>query len=365
MRMKSAAEQAEAGRAAGQRVGMAAGWRLGRCQAALDRAVPPPVRLREASVLFIVQGFDAIDEGIVHALQETVAHWQAATAYDMLERALALRPDLVLVLNGLHVFPPEHAAQLDELRGQGIRTAVWYADDPYFTDYTAELALHYDFVFTHEMGCLAFYRELGCEQVHYLPLAANPHVFKPQHADLSYSTDVCFIGNGFPNRIELFDRLVPFLRGKKVLLAGALWERLAGYRLLERSIKLQWIPIEETVKYYNGAKIVINVHRLTYDEVFNKNSRNLPGHSINPRTFEISACGTLQMTDVRHDLSRYYTPGEDIETFASPEELIGKMQYYLTHEEARMRIALRGLRRTVEEHSYAARLMQLFEIVLG
>ncbi|MCD1258076.1 glycosyltransferase [Paenibacillus athensensis] len=363
--MKSAAEQAEAGRSAGQRVGMAAGRRLGRCQAVLDAAVPPPVRLREASVLFIVQGFDAIDEGIVQALQETVRQWQAATAYDMLERALALRPDLVLVLNGLHVFPPEHAAQLDELREQGIRTAVWYADDPYFTDHTADLAGHYDYVFTHEMGCLAFYRELGCAQVHYLPLAANPHVFKPLHADLSYSSDICFIGNGFPNRIELFNRLTPFLRGKKVLLAGALWERLAGYRLLESSIKLQWVPIEETVKYYNGAKIVINVHRLTYDEVFNKNSRNLPGHSVNPRTFEISACGTLQITDVRHDLYRYYTPGAEIETFVSPSELIAKISYYLAHEEERMRIALGGLRRTVEEHSYAARLTQLLDIVFG
>jgi spore maturation protein CgeB len=134
---------------------------------------------------------------------------------------------------------------------------------------------------------------------------------------------------------------------------------------LEQGIKLQWIPIEESVKYYNGAKIVMNVHRLTFDETYNKNSRNLPGYSINPRTYEISACGTLQITDYRHDLDQYFTPGQDIETYNSAEELIQKMQHYLAHEEDRIRIAMRGLRRSISEHTFANRLSKLLDIVFA
>ncbi|GGA05356.1 spore maturation protein [Paenibacillus marchantiophytorum] len=353
------------GRRRGFRTGLEHGRRMGRCQSVMETTMPAPMPLREARVLFIVQGFDAIDQGITQGLQDTVREVFTATAPDMLRLADELRPNLVLVMNGLHVFPAEHTAHIDQIREMGIRTAIWFADDPYFTDQTAFLAPHYDYVFTHEMSCIAFYREMGCAQVHYLPLAVNTRVFKPLQVEPAYRSDVCFIGNGFPNRIDLFNKLTPFLKNKTVLIAGALWEQLSQFELLKKGIKLQWIPIEESVKYYSGAKIVINVHRLTYDETYNKNSRNLPGHSINPRTYEIAGCGTLQITDYRHDLQYYYTPGQDIETFMNAEELVQKMQYYLTHEDERQRIAVKGLRRTIAEHSFANRLVKLMDLVFA
>ncbi|MFD0694202.1 DUF3880 domain-containing protein [Paenibacillus sp. GCM10027628] len=353
------------GRKRGFQTGQEHGVRMGRCQAILDDVKPASLLLREAKVLFIAQGFEAIDGGISQALEQTVREAYTGTATDMVRLAEELRPDLVLVMNGLHVFPAEHKDHVDQVNLMGIKTAIWFADDPYFTDYTASLAPHYDYVFTHELSCLAFYRDAGCRQVHYLPLAVNTSVYKPLYVAPEYRSDICFIGNGFPNRIALFDQIAPFLANKKVILAGSRWDQLRHYSLLEQGIKLQWIPIEESVKYYNGAKIVLNVHRHAYDETFNKNSRNIPGHSINPRTYEISACGTLQITDYRHDLDRYYTPGHDIETFDSAEELIQKMLHYLVHEEDRMRIAMRGLRKSVSEHTFSNRLLKLFDIVFA
>jgi spore maturation protein CgeB len=362
---KTITVNATLGRERGFLAGKKHGIRMGRCQAILDDMKPAALPLREAKVLFIIQGFDAIDGGISQGLQQTVRESYTGTAADMVRLAEILRPDLVLVMNGLHVFPAEHSDHVDQINLMGIRTAIWFADDPYFSDHTASLAPHYNYVFTHELSCLAFYREIGCQQVHYLPLAVNTSVYKPMHVAPEYRSDICFIGNGFPNRIALFDQIAPFLTNKKVILAGALWEQLHHYSLLEQGIKLQWIPIEESVKYYNGAKIVMNVHRLTFDETYNKNSRNLPGYSINPRTYEISACGTLQITDYRHDLDQYFTPGQDIETYNSAEELIQKMQHYLAHEEDRIRIAMRGLRRSISEHTFANRLSKLLDIVFA
>ena len=127
-----------------------------------------------------------------------------------------------------------------------------------------------------------------------------------------------------------------------MVIAGALWDRLDHFALLKQGIKLQWVPIEESVKYYNGAKIVLNIHRPTYHETYNKNSRNIPGYSINPRTYEISGCGTLQITDYRQDLEQHYRPGHEIETFHHTVELLQKMNHYLIHEEDRLRIAMSG-----------------------
>ncbi|WP_208607691.1 CgeB family protein [Paenibacillus pectinilyticus] len=351
------------GRARGFEAGLVHGRRMGRCQYVLNTCRPANVPLREVSVLFILQGFDAIDKGIIEGLQQTVRVVYTANAVDMLRLAAELRPNLVLVMNGLHVFPPDHASHVDLVRGMGIRTAIWFADDPYFTDDTVSLAPHYDYVFTHEMSCVPLYQGCGCGQVHYLPLAASPAVFHPEHVAPEYRSDICFIGVGFPNRLALFNALTPFLIGKKVVIAGALWDQLLHYSLLQHGIKLQWIPIEESVKYYNGAKIVLNIHRLTYHETYNRNRRNLPGHSINPRTYEIAGCGAFQMTDRRHDLERYYTPGHDIETYGQVDELIHKMTHYLLHEEDRLRIATNGLRRTITEHTFAIRLSKLLELI--
>jgi spore maturation protein CgeB len=354
------------GRSQGFQAGRESGFRMGRCQYALDTCYPVPIPLREASVLFIVQGiFDAIDNGIIHGLQQSVRVVYTATAADMLRLANELKPNLVLVMNGLHVFPVDHAKHVDQVRQMGIRTAIWFADDPYFTDQTAALAPHYDYVFTHEMSCVPFYQGIGCRQVHYLPLAANPTVFKPQHISPNYRSDICFIGTGFPNRIALFNELTPFLIGKKVVIAGGLWDRLDHFALLQQGINLRGVPVEESVKYYNGAKIVLNIHRLTYDETYNKNSRNIPGYSINPRTYEIAGCGTLQITDYRHDLEQHYRPGHEIETYHHTGELLHKISHYLIHEEDRLRIAINGMRRTRMEHSFANRLVKLLDIVFA
>lgn len=351
------------GRNKGLQLGIEHGRRMGRCQFVLDTCKPAGIPLREVSVLFIPQGFDAIDTGIIEGLQQTVRVVHTATATDMLRLAAELRPNLVLVMNGLHVFPADHAAHIDAIRRMGIRTAIWFADDPYFTDYSTPLAPHYDYVFTHEMSCIPLYQGAGCQQVHYLPLASSQSLFKPMQVGHEYRSDVCFIGVGFPNRIALFNTIAPYLVGRKVILAGPLWHQLQHFSQFKNGIHLQGVPMRESVNYYNGAKIVLNMHRLTYDATYNKNSRNLPGLSINPRTYEISGCGALQITDRRSDLANYYTPGHDIETFDHPNELIHKINHYLIHEEERLRIATNALRRTILEHTYAARLAKLLDII--
>ncbi|WP_152396974.1 CgeB family protein [Paenibacillus guangzhouensis] len=351
------------GRNEGYQLGYSNGYRLGSCQAVLNRIPEEHHPVRNMKVVYIPQGFDAIDLGITESLRGLVKDLIVAGSAEMMSVVPRERPDLVLVMNGLHVFPPEHHDHMDQIRQLGIKTALWLADDPYFTDYTASNVHHYDYIFTHEQNCVSFYKELGCSQVHYLPLAMSPVTFHPKHVATQYLSDICFIGNAFWNRVSLFDTLAPYLADKKTVIAGGHWDRLSRYDLLKDRIRHGWVPIEETTNYYNGAKVVINIHRPTEAGSDNNNSRNIIGTSINPRTYEISGCGTLQITDVRDDLSLLYRPGYDIETFSTPEELQQKIEYYLQHEEERIRIALRGLHTTRRKHMYTDRLERLLDIV--
>nr|WP_275983949.1 glycosyltransferase [Paenibacillus hamazuiensis] len=319
--------------------------------------------MRDVRVFYVKEGFASLDRGIIHALQKLVREVVPLhEADDAAGLALRHRPDLVLVLNGTR-FP---VSQADALRAQGIRVALWLVDDPYHTDLSSVTAPHYDIVFTHELGCVEFYRQLGCPQVHYMPLAAGPETYFPRRVDAEYRTDICFIGNAFRNRLAFIDEIAPFLADKKVLIAGWWWDRLSRFELLRDKIRLNtdWLSPEETCSYYNGAKIVVNLHRAD-DDPSNFNSRGIAGVSVNPRTYEIGACGSFQLSDLRGDTASLYRPGVEIATYSSPAEFISIAAYYLEHEREREGIALRGLRRTLEEHTYAKRLDSLLEVALA
>lgn len=361
-RDRQSAQQAyEAGRTAGFREGRAAGWREGAARAIAGTLPLPAGTKRPLRIVYVPQGFDAIDEGIVSALRLHAADVHIAEAPRMAETAAALRPDLLLVLNGLHVFPADHLAQIDRVRGLGIRTAIWFADDPYVTAETVRIAPRYDTVITHELGTVDFYRSHGCQDVHYLPFAADPARFKPEPVPAAYRSDVCFIGQAFWNRVETFDAIAGELAGLRVFIAGGLWERMKRYGMLRHAIRPGWLPVDESVRYYNGAKIVINLHRTAVPGSDNANSYGLPARSINPRTFEIAGCGAFQLTDRREDLERHYRPGVELDTYDSPAELAMKIRHYLHADDERNAIAARALARTLREHTYAARVGTLLE----
>jgi spore maturation protein CgeB len=352
-----------AGRRDGWRDGWAVGWREGAVQA-VSAVIPPVICERlPIRVLYVPQGFESIDDGMIGALQLHAAELHVADPTMMAEMAALIRPDLVLVLNGLHVFPDDHLEQIGRIRGMGIRTVIWFADDPYVTSQTAAIAPHYDVVVTHERSTVEWYRSLGCPEVHHLAFAADIGRFRPVTPPAGYRCDVCFIGQAFWNRVETFDAIAEELADLRVFIAGGLWERLRNYGLLKRSIRPGWLPVDESVLWYNGAKIVINLHRTAEPGSDNANASGLPGLSVNPRTFEIAACGAFQLTDRRPDLEAYYRPGLELETFDSPAELAAKIRHYLRRDDERLRIAARGYARTLREHTYAARVGSLLRLL--
>ncbi len=363
MRNHSISKKLARGRKDGFKSGWLDGWRLGACRS-IDGAISPGSYERsKARILYVPQGFEAIDQGVIAALQSEVTEVHVAPAQEMLLQAAQFRPDAVLVMNGLHVFPPDHLEQIDGIRHMGIPTVIWFVDDPYVTDLTVKIAPHYDYIFTHERSCLTLYGSVGCNQVHHLPLAAHFELFQPMSVPHQYRTDICFIGNAFWNRVELFDEIAPYLQDKRVLIGGMLWNRMKHYSAVSRFVHDEWIAVPETAKYYNGAKIVINLHRTTEAGKDNMNGINWPAQSINPRTFEMAACGTLQLTDMRSELPEYYAIGSEIAVFNNAQQLIQQLDHYLTNEEERLRVAARGYRRTKRNHTFGERIRTLLNVI--
>lgn len=353
---------ADRGRRHGRAAGFARGWKhgfhIGQCHAALRHRESDMLPINSRKIIYVCAGIDvpypALDQAIIDGLKQIVTEVIVTSPTDdIVVLAKEQKPDLVLVLNGV-VFAE---SQVRSLREAGFLTAVWFTDDPYYTDWTKDIAPRYDYVFTLELSCVAFYESLGCTNVYYLPFAANPAVFHPKRVDVQYHTDICFIGTAFWNRVKLIDDIADYLVNRKVVISGWWWDRLTQYSKLAHHIHLgEWMSAEETASYYNGAKIVINFHRDSEDTTINFNSHHLPAYSLNPRTFEIASCGSLQLTDIRQDLAHFFTPGQEIATFTTADELIAQLDYYLQHEEERESMAIKALTRTRQEHTYVHRL---------
>lgn len=354
------------GKAEGLALGKADGHWQGLCEYIVRTAAPVPVK-RPIHMLYVTSGkgfpYSPLDDGIIATLKEIAERVTVAVPSDDIAVIAAReRPDLLLVLDGMHLaLDKVHA-----VNALGIRTAIWFTDDPYYTDITSGIAPHYYHVFTLERNCVPFYAERGCARVSYLPLGVYHGAYRPRNSDRSIRGEICFIGTAYWNRVDLFNRLLPLIAHRRLYVSGMWWDRLAEFGRWKPFIDLgKWMEPLPTSERYNAHKIVINSHRAHDDDTFNQNSAMITAVSPNPRTFEISASATLQLTDCRDDIAQHYVPGTEIVTYDSPEDLAAKAEYYLEHEEERRNIALRGLYRTLRDHTYVSRLNQLIDLTMN
>ncbi len=84
------------------------------------------------------------------------------------------------------------------------------------------------------------------------------------------------------------------------------------------------------------------------------------------RDFEVPAAGGFYLVERTAEYEAYFRPGVEVETWATPHELIDKIRYYLAHEDERTRIAAAARRRAEAEHTWGHRFSMLFaELDLG
>ena len=283
------------------------------------------------------------------------------------QQAMKEEVDVVFVSGAGIVFHNNIVDEIEQLRRCGVCTAIWMTDDPYYTDMTVSISNSFHYVFTNDRSCVELYANEGCS-AHYVPLCVYPLHYYPRTDGLLDWKEISFIGVAFQDRIHFFDSIMPQLMCRNTLIKGCHWDRsmyFSTYRDKVKNISLeQWIGPVEMNENYNSAHIVLNVHRSTNDSQINQNQWNkVTAVTPNPRTFEICATGAFQLTDIREDLSLFYTQGVEIETYTSKEELLEKVEHYLQHEEERQAIALRGLERTLKEHTYGHRLNVILSII--
>ena len=81
------------------------------------------------------------------------------------------------------------------------------------------------------------------------------------------------------------------------------------------------------------------------------------------RAFEIMGSGGFLMTNYQEDFLEYFDPGVDFDCYYSYDDLLKKVEYYLTHEEERRQIAENGYRKVKQYHTYRNRFDEMLKVM--
>ncbi|GBE02444.1 spore protein YkvP [bacterium BMS3Abin08] len=273
----------------------------------------------------------------------------------VLARCDEWKPDLLFAL----AQAPLEAEGIERLRGTGLKTAFWFVEDFRCMEYWRGAAQSYDYFFTIQKEEIL--RELSGRKgqgVHYLPMAASPDVHRGMdltEEDIGeYGSDISFVGAGYRNRRKFFEGLLDF----DFRIWGNEWDTGGPVgALLQRDGER--IGTEETVRIFNATKININLHSSAYHDGVNPY-----GDFVNPRTFEIAACGRFQLVDYRRYIPEMFKIGEEIVCFNGLDDLRKKVGHYLDNPAEREEIAKRASDRVRKEHTYEHRMEEMMDFIV-
>lgn len=291
----------------------------------------------------------------------------------LIQKVETTKPDLLFCFLFTHEIKIETIAYITI--NTKTKTFNWFADDhwrfPVFSKYYAPV---FSAVSTTDSQAVKKYEKIGIKNIFKTQWAANPKIYFPPATSVRENHEISFVGKKYGNR----PNYMAFLKSRNLPAEayGSGWEkgRTSHEKMLEifsdSKINLNFTESPYTqgknlAKLF--AKLFIkkefgtyraNVFRIWPNllSAFGAQRRQIKG-----RTFEVPACGGFLLTEDADNLRDYYIDGKEIVIFKGTRDLAEKCKYYLEHEKERSQIAQAGYERTLKEHTYEHRFLDIFK----
>ena len=286
----------------------------------------------------------------------------------------------------------------------GIPYISWVYDCPHYTLQSDTLSNPCNRVYVFDYALSEIYRSQGFETVNYMPLPVNTcrlNRIIPRDK-ISYNHDITFIGSLYNDEHNFYDQisyLPDYVKGyldaiikAQEMIYGmdlASWmitpeilgkiEKYVnadlgkGFRSIKRDVICDMLRKKVTVNerknllsllgqhysvdLYSGAKPPADM-KVNYlgtadyytemPQIFasSKININMTLRSIHTgiplRVIDILGAGGFCLTNYQTELSGYYENGRELVWFESPDDMLDKAEYYLSHDEEREQIAKNG-----------------------
>jgi spore maturation protein CgeB len=263
--------------------------------------------------------FDDYLAFFVQASVERNGEWVRALEYEAAVRCAAVAcleaacyefwPDIVVIISGFFI-PPE---KYPLMRERGHKVVLWCTESPYEDERQMWMASSADVVVVNDPTNLDEFRKYN-KNSHYIPHSYNPAIHQPGPANPDLISDFCFVGTGYPSRIEFLEK-VDYSGLDRVLLAGN-WgpvtdgSPLVPFLLSERE---ECIDNADTVDLYRSTNCSANLYRkeAMRDDL-------VDGWAMGPREVELAACETFYAREPRGESDLLFPM---LPTFTTPAEL--------------------------------------------
>jgi spore maturation protein CgeB len=284
----------------------------------------------------------------------TNAEWLFHAGVGSIERALFNDVDWVIFTSGMYV----SAEVLIMLKRAHVKTAILFTESPNDDDDQIRWARLVDLCWVNDKSSVESFKKAGIENVYYYQHAYDPELHFPGGAVNPgvASHDVVFVGTGWIERVNLFE--ATDWTGIDFGLYGT-WELMMPNSPCKKYLRPNIVKNEVTADLYRNSKIGINLHRTS--KGFGDDAEHISqAYSINPRCYELAACGTFFISDYRPEIQDVF--GDLVPTFKTPEELRETIFYYLEHEDERLEIA-KELPKKVSGHTFDSRVRGMLEVL--
>jgi len=291
------------------------------------------------------------DKDIVRPNEADAALWTSELAVTW---ALRHQPDFVIIVSGMYWHPDAFVF----LKRAGFKTGLLLTETPYAFHNEQRFAGLVDVVWTNERTAVAGLRDIN-PQSYYIQHAYNPEVHTPTprpDEPAAAAHDVVFVGTGFQERIEWLDSVD--WTGIDLGLYGS-WTLLHSRSKLRKYVRAGITNNAATAALYRKAKIGVNFFRQSLG--FGRDAKRITtAESLNPRSYELAACGCFHISDYRAEVPEIF--GDLVPTFKTGKELETVVRSWLADDHGRQQIS-EQLPTAVKSHSWAARASQMAAVI--
>lgn len=254
-----------------------------------------------------------------------------------------------------------------------VKSVVISSEDPHSFDPMKNRLDHIDYYFSNErtVGNSKKYKN-----TYYCPTAGSSHEcgkFPLEILEEKYHSDILFLGAIYPNRRKLLESIIPLVKKHNLnfKICGHVQYLPKKSPLWEYVFDARTVPHIETVKYYNGAKIVLNILRdirwnpRTKSEKNPYNRSRFKAESLNPRAYEVPLCQSFMLLEDSRPEAREIFNRNEVGFFSDEETLNKRIRYYLLGRGSKKReeIAFNAYKKVAQNHTYINRFLTIKNIL--
>ena len=200
----------------------------------------------------------------------------------------------------------------------------------------------YDYVFISSLNYADKIKNKVNTNVSALLQCTDPEIFYHE-IDSNITDEILFVG---VTRGVYRDIVKDVIKtNHDISVYGRGWEKFID----KKYIKGKFIQNEELHKFYSSCKILLNDHWKDMREW------DFPSN----RLFDALACGTFVISDKIPSAETIFD--NSIITYENIEDLNEKINYYLSHEDERVKIANKGKKIVLEKHTFDMRVNEILE----